>query len=194
MNCPECGERPVGFFHSFRLGGLNFTNRTKGYFKCRNCGTILRQKRRSNLFPTFKKGFWVAYPLLIILFATFAGYVLSYLGESGTEIWQIFAYLGAGAAVTLGISDELRYRYWEIEKSKLNNQNRPVKKLTARGWAIFLFFTICSASLFLGAQWYIDLSKIQLTTYMAGYVFLLISVLAGSAYIIKKFSIAEVDM
>lgn len=42
MNCPNCNEKPLGILPSFSLNGVSFKEKFRGYFRCKNCGTLLK--------------------------------------------------------------------------------------------------------------------------------------------------------
>lgn len=188
MNCPKCEKKPVGMFHSFRLGGVSFNKRMKGFFKCRHCGAVLRQKRTSMVFPRYRKQFWMIYPLVIVLFAVFSGFLVTFVPQSVLGFWGTAAVLIFAIIAMLGVADEIRSRYWIIEEKEPVKAEKKAATLTKTGWAVFLAYFVVVVALFLGTRQYIEVLKVGLTAYLIGYILFLTGVLGGAVVILHKFS------
>ena len=85
MNCPECHSPATSVFRDlFSLQGVTRTQKAKGYFKCRSCGSLLQVCGYSNRI-------WYYYGPAILLLTVFALFYRSLIPMIGTgaiaSIW-----------------------------------------------------------------------------------------------------------
>lgn len=189
MNCPNCDKRPVGWFHSLRSSGVNWKNKFQGYFKCRHCDTILRQKKSSVIFPEFTQHFWIYY-LLYLAFVLALGYGVLYL-----LIWVEFqpvatiAFLALFGVIALGSADELRARHWILVEADPEEDAQTAEKLSTMGVIIFVAYAIISGGLAVWGIQQIDISQLSNLVFLLGSGLYFIAVFGGAMVILNKFSI-----
>ncbi len=96
MKCPSCGQQAIGMlrFCTAFTRGVSYSQAIKGYFKCRNCGTLLH-------ITGFNAKFWMYIGFLI---AVFIGYwillprITQNMGLKGSIgillVWFVFVIYG----------------------------------------------------------------------------------------------------
>lgn len=142
MNCPNCDKRPVRKFYTFRLNGVSFKEKFKGYFRCRHCDTLLKQKQNSSFLPVYHKQFWIYYS---ILFVVVIGLTLGFLSLVNVYNLGAGVFLGGFAVIMIGMLggiDELRARHGVIREADLEENVQSAKKLSKTGLLVFLGYTV----------------------------------------------------
>lgn len=142
MDCPNCGERPVGIFHTYRFGNTGLKKNLQGFIRCRNCGAWLKQKWGSSLFPTYKKPFWTYY---IIINAVAMGLLL--LVIFNLSIREINPFITMGIILVIlvgivGIFDELKARYWVLEEINPEEVEEQAIKISTTGLIVLSLFAL----------------------------------------------------
>lgn len=196
MDCPNCDRRPVKRFYTFRLNGVSFKNYLKGYFRCRHCGTLLKQAKKSTFglesIPSYEKGFWKWFILFMILvFGLLMGTFVLF-GESETTLWTaIPIYLFILIGTMLGI-DEIKANFWILEDIDDIEEDQKVQpRMGILGWTLLLgyFFLMLGGGMFVDQ--YVDLSGFAEWQYIVGMILYVIAIVAGGLAIFDLFSEKE---
>ncbi len=191
MNCPNCGEKPVGMLPSLTFGGVGFKKALRGYFKCKHCGTLLKQSTTSSMVvPKYKSPFWVFYTFLMVGFIGtiwFIYYLLEMnLGEQ--NIWLVIpAVLVIGLIFFLAM-DALKTRYWIIEETEYEEEIPESQKLSTTGMTLFIGYAIVSIASFLFLNNIVDAASLSPALYTIGAIIYMVLIFGGAIYIINEFS------
>jgi hypothetical protein len=153
MNCPNCGNEPVGFMGTFYLRGVSFKKALQGFFRCRHCDTLLIQKKNESGFPQFTKPFWRVYSLFILGLLALTWIIFHYLESTiGSESdWFIMPVIVIQIAVLFVIMDRIRARYWILKETTFEEHEDEIRsqKLSAKDIIAFLIFGVLAISSFL---------------------------------------------
>ena len=108
MKCPSCNQTASSFLrYVFSLQGVTISKSMQGFFKCQNCGTLLR-------VTSFGKHFWVLFAATVVVLAFFLllhKRLFLIIGTGATAaIWVILVLL-ITSVFTFGI-----WKYAHIEK------------------------------------------------------------------------------
>ncbi len=193
MDCPNCGKRPVGLFHSLRPRGLAIKKFFQGYFKCKNCGTILRQKKESVIFPKFKNSFWIYYLLFLALIIGLGFGVLQLIVMFEFQIWAVISLISLYSIIIGGIGDELRARCWIIVEADPEEDKQTSEKMTTTGVIIFLLHTLISGALAIWIIRNIEISQVGNFLFFIGTFLYLVGVFGVAIWILKKFSMQPAE-
>lgn len=150
MNCPNCDKPPVsGFFPSFQPFQVGIKKAFKGQFKCQHCGTLLQQATKGGL-PTYPASYWLYIAVYILLML--GGMLLALYLISIKALSSIVTLVGLGAYIFLlfaAVDSFVKPRYWEIEPVVDSESSESTEvKLTSKGWAIFVTFSVLAIALF----------------------------------------------
>lgn len=188
MNCPNCDKKPVGLFHSLRPRGVDLRKFFQGYFKCKNCGTILRQERGSVIFPKFKKSFWIYY-ILFLAFILGLGYgTLQLLVLLDFQIWATVILVVLYGVTIGGVGDELRARFWIIVEADPEEDEETSEKVSTTGVIVFLIYAFIAGGLGIWIIRKIDITEVSNTLFLIGAFLYLIVFLGVAIWILKQFS------
>lgn len=194
MNCPNCDQKPVGQFYSFRLNGVSFKKKFKGYFRCRHCDSLLRQEQNESFLMKHRSKFWLYYG---ILFAIVVGLMLGLMALG--DAYQLGGEFLLGSFIIImigmiGAIDELRAYYWLIREADFEEDRRKAKKLTTSGLLWFLaysvvaIFAVINFIPFLGQLELFQQNTIGIGLLITAQLLSLGLVLGGAIWILKKFS------
>lgn len=191
MNCPKCGEKPVGPLHAFTLGGVTFNESLQGYFKCRKCGAMLVQLKSSVLFPRYQKPFYLIAPLIVALMVAAVWLVFfnpESTGEWVTNLWISVPLFLCIAAVFLFSMNELKSRYWIIEEVDPEKEIPEPERLSITGIFAIGLFGIISVGGFIFINQYYNVGELSPVVYTGGTIIYLIVTFALAAFILNSFS------
>jgi hypothetical protein len=108
MNCPSCNQIATSLLRSaFSLQGVSIVQSTKGYFKCQNCGTLLR-------ITGFGRQFWYFFggtTAVLIAFALLHKRLILEVGTGATAAIWIKIVLVIMSIFTFGL-----WKYAQIER------------------------------------------------------------------------------
>jgi hypothetical protein len=108
MNCPSCNQIATSFLrNAFSLQGVSILQATKGYFKCQNCGTLLR-------ITGFGRQFWYFFggtTIVLIVFAFLYKRLILAVGAGATAAIWIMIVLVIMSIFAFGL-----WKYAQIEK------------------------------------------------------------------------------
>lgn len=190
MDCPNCAKRPVKRFYSFSLNGVKFKDYLNGYFRCRHCGTLLKQTTVSGLgsIPSYEKGFWKRFFLSLVLMFGVIMSMFILFGESEAIFWisfPIFAII-FGWVMWIG---EIKVRYWILkEVNDVEEDQKKQRRMGTLGWILLLGFCLLMLGGGIIVDLYIDLSGISEWQYLTGMVLYMIVIVMGSLGIFNYFS------
>ncbi len=90
MNCPSCNQTASSFLrNAFSLQGVTISKSIQGYFKCQNCGTLLRvvSVGRQSWF------FYMSAVIVLGLFLFFSRHLLLAVGvgSGATDLIRLLA-------------------------------------------------------------------------------------------------------
>jgi amino acid transporter len=191
MNCPNCGERPVGILYSFKLQGVSFKESLKGYFKCRQCGTLLRHKKNSAGLPEFDNIYWFYSIVLVVLIGSSAFYIFGTLFEMDLSAWILVGVFVLFLVLILGIVDELRCRYWVIERVPPEKEQKEPAKLTVAGVVALIAFVAVTMFIYWAFNKYFDMQKLGLALFLIVQLIYFSAVVFGVLYLFDVFSKKE---
>lgn len=190
MNCPNCNKKPVGLFPSFSFGGVGFKKALQGYFKCKHCGTILKQSNTSTILPKYEKPFWALYTILLsAMMGTI--WLVFYLLETNMEsenIWVVLPVVIIVGLVFVFAIDTLKVRYWVIEETSFDEEVPTSEKISTTGLIVFIAFAIIAIGLFIFLDRTIDTHSISPAIYTIGSIFYLLAVFGVAILILNKFT------
>lgn len=194
MNCPNCGKRPVGLFPGFGFNGVSFKESVKGFFRCKNCGVILEQKKSNDVIPKFDSAYWIisfAFAFLIMALGSYSMELMQNFDISESTV--IISILCIGIALIGFIDSYLKPKYWHIQQVDPEAKtDRSSKKLTATGWALLIVLLIVAG----GSSW--GLLQSNYLNQLPDFLLLMLifgvsfSIIGTSIYIMARFSKSEI--
>lgn len=184
MNCPNCGDQPVGFMGTFYLRGAGFKKALQGFFRCRYCDALLIQKKNEAGFPQFQKPFWGVYSLFILGLLGITWAIFYYLESMiGSEpVWFTVPILLILFSVLFVIMDRIRARYWILEETTFEEYENEIRsqKLSTKDVIAFLLFGVLAISSFLFLDDLVENLDLSPTAYTLSAIvyFMVITVMA----------------
>lgn len=196
MKCTNCDQSPLGIIDIFKTGGVSGDDYFAGYFRCRHCNTLHKQKRIMNIIPMYE---WKVWPLFILIVAgvyLIPEWLFSWLYNSflnltvQTEVLissGVFLFLVAAAFWTVLTLMLKSQKIEQADESELNIN----KRLTRKGWGMFLTYV---AATLLSGYYLISISGSainQLMIFEMALVVYVLLVLLTGAWILNEFSESE---
>jgi hypothetical protein len=189
MNCPNCNKKPVGLFYKFRLNEVGFKKSFKGYFKCKHCKTLLKETSRNDL-SQYEKPYWyflAGYFLIILASLLLVFYLLA--SSSISSLYGLLGYAGFLMALLALMNNYVKPRYWSIKvvhDAEVDEQTS--RRLTSKGWAIFLIYSIIAVSLFIAIPVFFESTHLSELYILLGTILYSMAVIGGAIYILFQFS------
>lgn len=190
MNCPNCHKKPVGFIHYLRFYGVGVKKALTGYFKCRHCNTLLKEESQSDT-SQYDSPYWffMGGYLLLILAALFSVLYLIVTNSISTSylIFGLIVFLWGLMGV---MNSYVTPRYWTIKEVREteDSEEQPPKKLTAKGWTIFLIYSIVAITLFIAIPEFLHETQLFDQYLLPGIFIYSMAVIGGAMYILIRYS------
>ncbi len=188
MKCPNCSKKPVGLFPGFRLKRVGVRKAIRGYFKCRHCGTLLKQVVESGI-AQYQKTYWyaqVGFLFVILLTAWLSFYLTNNYPVLG--FYPVYGFLAFGVLLVGYIDSFVKPRYWIIEEVDHIKEKESAQGFTKRGWSAFIFYTVTVIALAVGLPEIFEGFHFSKWTVLAIILVYCTAAIAGGVYIVATFS------
>jgi hypothetical protein len=114
MKCPSCNQSASSFFRNvFTLQGVSLIKSMQGYFKCQQCGTLLR-------IVSYGRQFWyfaIPTTIVLVLYAVLYRRLFSVIGTDATVVIWIILILAIMMNYSFGL-----WKFAQVKKVDTENQ------------------------------------------------------------------------
>lgn len=189
MNCPNCNKKPIRIFSDFRLHGVTFKKALEGYFKCKHCGTLLKEESKND-FSKYQTTYWYFLGVYFLLLLVSLGLALYLVSTNYFSNLYILLGLLLCFAGLIGTMDYIvKPRYWLIlEVEDISRDEQPDWRLTSKGWMIFIIYCVTAIALFILIPESLEVSNFSKWTVLGGAIFYNMIVIGGAVYVIIRYS------
>lgn len=199
MNCPNCNEKPLGILPSFSLNGVSLKEKFRGYFRCKNCGKLLKQQIKSTKLlkniPVYSGPYKTIFALFMMGFLGTAWgiYYLIEMNLNNANHWILIPVIVVIWFVFMVASSWFETKYQVIEEVYSIEEIPKPEKISIPGVLLFIGYLVIVIVGFLYLDASIDSSKYGPALYSTGAILYVAVSIAGAIILINKLSDTKPD-